>query len=160
MIIDLRTCTDRKSGEYSIVSSFCGRAYKLFRSKPEVPPRRMKEGRREIFLRQCEAYRVASSFVYLAKHIPAYFGTITIDDVIGESGESIKDDFLLDCCYVTEQLDGAEYKVTAANVLENYPHVAEERKRMENYRIRTMDASVFYADDPERFKIIDFEMEF
>ena len=31
---------------------------------------------------------------------------------------------------------------------------------MENYRIRTLDASGFNAAAPKNFKIIDFEMEF
>jgi hypothetical protein len=159
MIIDLRTSADTKFGEYSLVYPFEGRAYKLFKSKPEVPPRRTREGRREIFERQCEAYQRASEFIYLMKHIPSYFGRVTIDDVIGLSGLSTKDDYLLDCCYVTELLDGPEFKVTDPVVMEKYPHISEERRRLENYRIRTMDASVFYADDEARFKFIDFEME-
>ena len=160
MIIDLRNCPDFKSGEYSIVYAFEGRAYKLFRSKPEVPPRRTREGRREIFNRQCEAYNTAASFAFLAQHIPQFFGTVEVEDVISVNGESIKDDFLLDCCYVTELVEGVENKVTDAVVLEQYPHIGDERKRLENYRIRTMDASVFNAQDTKKFKIIDFEMEF
>jgi hypothetical protein len=159
MIIDLRACGDVKSGAYSIVHVFEDRAYKLFRSKPEVPPRLTEDGRREIFIRQCQAYRVALSSGTIAKHIPMYFGTITVEDVIWKSGDSIKDRFLLDCCYVTELLDGPEHKVTDAVVLENFPHIAEERKRLEQYHIRTMDSSVFYAYDQERFKIIDFEID-
>jgi hypothetical protein len=57
--IDLRKCLDYKTGEYSIVYAFQGRSYKLFRSRPEVPPRRTRAGRREIFERQREAYHVA-----------------------------------------------------------------------------------------------------
>ena len=136
------------------------RAYKLFRSKPEVPPSRTREGRREIFRRQCEAYRVARSFGYLAAHIPLYFGTIEVEDVISTEGESIKDDFLLDCCCVTERLEGMEHKVMHEMILTQSPHVLDERKRLENYRIRTEDDGVFNGDDPTAFKLIDFEMEF
>jgi hypothetical protein len=120
MTIDLGKCPDYKTGEYSIVYALGGRAYKLFRSKPEVPPRRTREGRREIFERQCEAYRVAGSFAFLSQHIPQYFGTIEVEDVISTEGESIKDDFLLDCCYVTELVSGTENKVTDAVIIEQY----------------------------------------
>ena len=158
MIFDLRH--GYKEGVYSIVYFLDDRAYKLFRSRPEVPPRQTREGRREIFNRQCEGYRVAASFAYVSAHIPQYFGNMVVEDVISTRGSSIKDDFLLDCCYVIERLVGQENKVTDDVVLEQWPHVFEERRRLESYRIRTMDASVFNADDPTGFKLIDFEMEF
>jgi hypothetical protein len=108
------------------VYAFQGRAYKLFRSRSEVPPRRTRAGRREIFERQREAYHVEGNFAFLAQHIPQYFGTVEVEDVISTEGESIRDGFLLDCCYVTELLNCTENKVTDAVVLEQYPHVSEE----------------------------------
>jgi hypothetical protein len=100
------------------------------------------------------------NFTFLAQHIPQYFGTVRVEDVISTEGESIKNGFLLDCCYGTELLTGTENNVTDAVVLEQYPHVSEAGRRMENYRIRTLDASGFNAAAPKNFKIIDFEMEF
>ena len=74
MIIDLRH--GYKHGAYGIVYLHEDRAYKLFRSTPEVPPRQTREGRREIFNRQCEAYKVAGSFAYLSAHVPQFLALL------------------------------------------------------------------------------------
>jgi hypothetical protein len=82
-----------------------GRAYKLFLSGPENPPRQTKTGRKRVFESQCVAFRLLSQDPWLQSHAATLFGQCMVDDVIGEYGTSVKDDYLLDCCYSIELLD-------------------------------------------------------
>src|SRR5258707_201119 len=112
MVIDLSAHKGFKSGAYAIVCPVDGKAYKIFMSGPEVPPRMTREGRRRVYESQCAAYELASGDEFLRKHVPHYFGAVTVENVIGTGGASIKEDFLLECCYATELLEGPELKVT------------------------------------------------
>jgi hypothetical protein len=77
--------------------------------------------------------------------------------VIGEDGISIKECFLLDCCYAIEILDGKETKFPT-NYVESYSHLADAVRRFKNLGIDLTDSSAFNIDDSLRFKFIDFEM--
>ena len=79
-----------------------------------------------------------------------------MDNVIGEDGLSLKDSFLLDCCYSMELLDGKETKFPT-NYVETYSHLADAVRRFRNLGIDLTDSSAFDIDDPLRFKFIDFE---
>lgn len=156
MIIDLRLHKKLQGGFSASVFAIEDKAYKLF-SSIEVPPRHTTEGRREIFRSQCAAFDAASGDALLKIHVPTFFGPCPIEDVIDADGRSIKDRYLLDCCYALELLSGSEMKVVEAK--QTYSHIAEIVIRFTGRSIRTSDASVFNYSDPYGFKVIDIEME-
>jgi hypothetical protein len=92
MIIDKRVHPLLGSGVYADVFAVDGRAYKLFKSGPEAPPRQTREGRRRIFQSQTEGYQRIGNHAWLSSHVPTYFGTRTIEDVIDECGNTTKAD--------------------------------------------------------------------
>lgn len=146
-------------GFYADVFSVEGRAYKLFKNGPEVPPRQTREGRRRIFERQCEAFRTAAADSYLENHIAQFFGIITVENVIDKDGVSVGAEYLLDCCYAIELFGPGhtEAKATAPDVrwLE---HIDTAFRRFRQLGIHALDSSVFDYADPQRFKFIDIEM--
>ncbi len=157
--------THRKLGEgvYSVVYEIDGRAFKLFKRYPQFPPRQTEEGRRLVFRRQCDAYERAAHDPFLKNHTATYFGPCVIDDVVEADGISVKDAYLLDCCYAVEVVGGRETKTASALQLsefEKYPHIRAAVNRLAEIGIEVGDSSVFDVDDPERFKFIDFELPF
>jgi hypothetical protein len=156
-------------GVYADVFEVDGRAYKLFLSGPESLPRQTKAGRKRVFESQCEAFRSLSKDPWLQSHAATFFGNCTIDDVIGEDGTSVEDDYLLDCCYSLELLDLGEViqetglyrnEAKAWSVgCDDHWHMKEAKARFKALGISTMDASVVFPNDPEKFKFIDFEIE-
>lgn len=83
---------------------------------------------------------------------------MTIGDVISAAEDSISKDYLLDCCYKLELLNGSDLKLTTNGLRANNPHLEEAQRRFHKLSINVLDASVFHATDPSRFKFIDFEM--
>ena len=96
MVIDMRSYL--KSGNYADVFAVGGRAYKLFKSGPDVPPRQTKEGRRRVFESQCKAFRLAPLDPFLRCHTAEFHGVQILEDVIDADGKSIQGSYLLDCC--------------------------------------------------------------
>jgi hypothetical protein len=143
-------------GVYATVFRIGSVVYKLFRSRPEVPPKQTLEGRRRVYGDQCEAYRVACADTYLANRIAYFHGPAIVTDVLDAEGRTIKDAYLLDCCYAIELLDGEETKFPR-NYRAQYPHVDSAIKRFEQHGIDIGDSSVFRICDPDRFKFIDFD---
>jgi hypothetical protein len=166
MIIDMNVNRLLGSGVYADVFELYGRAYKVFRSRPEVPPRQTREGRRRVFQGQCEAFRLLSHNVWLQNHTAAFHGICTIDDVIARSGVSVKSDYLLDCCYILELLDPGDadpetglFRNEAKVDVGAYDHLREAVAQFNYLGISTLDSSVFCSADPEKFKFIDIEMK-
>src|SRR5687768_16872963 len=100
MIVDFRSHRNIGGGVYADI--FGDRAFKLFKSGPAVPPRQTAQGRRRVFECQCEAFRVANSDSWLSGHVAAFYGVAILEDVIGVDGGSLRDTYLLDCCYSIE----------------------------------------------------------
>jgi hypothetical protein len=157
IVVDLRKNRLIDRGVYAKVFDVEGRAYKLFLRVDGIPPKQTVAGRRSTFFAQCEAYERASLDFFLKDHVATYFGPCAVDNVIGEDGISIKEWFLLDCCYAIEILDGKETKFPT-NYVESYSHLADAVRRFKNLGIDLTDSSAFNIDDPLRFKFIDFEM--
>ena len=159
MTIDIRRNRLVGSGVYADVFAVANRAYKLFKSGPEIPPRQTKEGRRRIFNWQCEAFRIAAGDPWLGRHIAQFHGVCLISDVIDSTGVSVRSSYLLDCCYVMELFGPGENdsKVTAEWV-EGHDHIVKARRQFNELGISTHDSSVFEHGDPEWFKFIDIEM--
>ncbi|MGA3238711.1 MAG: hypothetical protein ABSG03_20730 [Bryobacteraceae bacterium] len=99
MVISFKTDRRLGDGAYSVVYELNGRAFKLFKRYPQVPPRQTEEGRRLTYQHQCEAYELASCDSLLKHHIATFYGRVAIEDVIDTDGRSVKDSYLLDCCY-------------------------------------------------------------
>lgn len=83
--------------------------------------------------------------------------------MVDVDGTSIKESFLLDCCYAIEVLGGIETKTASArqfSEFEKYPHITKAVSRFAEIGIEVIDSSVFNAEDPEHFKFIDFELAY
>jgi len=160
MVIDFTLHKQLGSGgAYADIFSVDGKAYKLFKSGPEFPPRQTREGRRRVYASQVEAYSRAGCDPELSRHTARFYGPCVIEDVIGLDGNSIRDTYLLDACYAVEILIGDELKVTATEAVEKYPHITKARIAFERLGIQTSDASVFNYNDAEKFKFIDIETQ-
>ncbi len=161
-------------GNYAHVFELDGKAYKLFLAGPEILPRQTRDGRKRVFKSQVEAYQLLFRDPWLQNHSATFYGVCTIEDVIGGDGNSLRDDYLLDCCYALELLDLGEidpitgfYMNEAKLVwlkhghLTSYyeNHVKDAEARFKMLGIATMDSSVLFYRDPETFKFIDFEIE-
>lgn len=155
----------RKLGEgaYSVVYEVDGRAFKLFKRYPQFPPKQTEGGRRLTFQHQCQAYEKASGDPFLTNHIATYYGQCIIDDVIDTEGSSVKEPYLLDCCYAVEVMGGSETKTASTlrlGEIEQFAHIREATDRFTSIGIAFLDSSVFDAADPERYKFIDFELPY
>jgi hypothetical protein len=161
MVIDRRIHRLRGSGEYGDIFEIEGRAYKLFKSWPEVLPRRTKEGRRQVFENQCAAYRLLSGNPWLERHAARFYGKQDVSQVIGDDGSIESDKYLLDCCYGLELIDSPDLvAVTLPGVREDHKHIRKAAEQFAALGIVISDASVFDHADSERFKFVDFETRF
>lgn len=147
------------AGYYSHVFALEDRAYKLFLSGPEVPPRHTKAGRKRVFECQCEAYLIAVNDPWLRRHVAQFYGRCVVENVLDDGGMSVRGNYLLDCCYAVELFAAEKSKVKAREEsLLAKIHINEAIQRFTERGINALDADVFDAADPDRFKFIDFEM--
>jgi hypothetical protein len=160
MIIDIRSHRQVGCGVYADVFAVADRAYKLFRSGPEVPPRQTKEGRRRVFESQCEAFGRAGGDPWLRDHVAAFHGVCVLEDVLDENSGSLQSAYLLDCCYSIELFGPGEidFKATTEWV-RAHEHIGTALHRFAQLGIAALDSSVFRYDDPEGFKFIDIELK-
>ena len=157
-IVDMRIHRQLGIGVYSDVYEVDGRAYKLFRNGPELPPKQTTNGRKQVFENQCEAYRLALNDELLRHHIPEFHGPANIQDVVDREGKSIPEYYLRKCCYSMSICEGKDDPVALHSKI--YKHVEEALRRFRNLGIHAHDGSIFLAFDPEAFQIIDFETPF
>jgi hypothetical protein len=139
-----------------------GLVYKLFASgqyptnvrqrltRPEDDSRR-----RNTFLSECAAYQRAGQHPYLRNHVPRFFGQFVIQDVT-EGDQSVAHNYILECCYAMEYITGVATKLGGYRP----EHIQRALSAFLEAGIRHLtDASVFFPDDPENFKFIDFAIE-
>jgi hypothetical protein len=108
------------------------------------------------FESECRAYEIAAQDVFLRVHIPGSFRRCEIADVV-EYGESVTTNYLLQCCYTMEYIEGVAVKLAA---IEHLSHIDDALRAFHHTGIAyTTDASVFLAEDPQKFKFIDFALE-
>jgi hypothetical protein len=158
-VLDMRVHRVLGSGVYSDVFEVDGMAYKVFKGWPSVPPRQTIDGRRLVFRAQCDGYERAGACPPLSSHIPRFYGVRRVDDVLDRAGQSIRRQYILDCCYVMDRIVGKSRKWPSVNNPELYPHIAAMQSRCEGLHIAVLDADVFRHADPERFVVIDFETD-
>jgi hypothetical protein len=113
---------------------------------------------RRTFQSECWAYGLAHQHSYLTKHVPAFYGTVPVVDIIDSNGKSLSNQYLLDFCYSLAFVHGPAEKLSA--YLGTSAHVDELARAFNEKGIRYFrDASVFNPNDGETFKVIDFAME-
>jgi hypothetical protein len=158
MIIHLKSHKVLGKGAYAHVFQVADRAFKLFLRFPEFPSKQTEKGRRETFISQCEAYQRASFDLRLRKHIADFYGACIIEDVLDSRGQSIKEEYLLDCCYVMKLLSGEDKKFTTSGLREAPQYLWNAYTRFLHVGINLGHSSIFNADDADRFKFIDFDL--
>ena len=93
-----------------------GRVYKVLVSEPERGlPRSLSAAalnaiRRDNFVSQVDAYRIAGTDPILLAHIPQFFGTVQAAAVHDAAGRIVSNEYLLDACYVVQRLEGRDEK--------------------------------------------------
>jgi len=139
------------------------RAYKLFKRRDQngLPDPHQKDHelmRRAICDSEIAAYRLLQSHPHLAHHAPQFFGHAPVTDVLDSEGRSIKDDYLLDCCYCMSHIQGRAEKVSGGR--EKLPHAASLLREFEQVGISYVrDCSAFFLCDPVHICLIDFGIE-
>ncbi|MGA8870285.1 MAG: hypothetical protein WB460_04055 [Candidatus Acidiferrales bacterium] len=112
--------------------------------------------RRKTFESECRAYEIAAQDAFLRGHIPGSFRRCEIADVV-EDGKSVAADYLLACGYAMDYIEGFAAKLRTVGHL---AHIREAEQAFHRAGIaHTSDASIFIADDPEKFTFIDFVVE-
>lgn len=160
MTIDFKLNRLLGSGVYGDVFEVGTSAFKLFRSKPIAPPRQTPIGRKRLFECQCQAFKIAASHSWLREHTASFEGTRLIEDVLDQSGRSIRSEYLLECCYETELFPPRTPEAKAgANGVRSLQHIELAIQQFSLFGIDALDASIFDFDDPARFKFIDIQMK-
>jgi hypothetical protein len=104
---------------------------------------------------ECRAYESAAQDPLLREHVPHSFRRCDIAGVV-EHGESAAN-YLLQCCSAMEYIEGSAAKLA---MVEHLPRIGEALGAFQRAGVAyTTDASVFFAEDPQRFKFIDFAVE-
>jgi len=152
------------------------KAYKLFISynhpnlngtcKEEIGEFKTNEYRKKVFKTEIKAYYLVQKSSLLKAHTPKYFGVITADKVF-DKDSNVTYQYLTDCCYKIEFIDGCVNKLYGLSVMKNLLEPMEKKlnfklvdilKEFQQYKINYInDASVIYND--KEFKIIDFGTE-
>lgn len=115
------------------------------------------ERRRKTFLSECLAYERAAWHPFLCHHVPQSFHRPTVADVT-DSTEVASHLYLLDCCYAMEYIDGDAWKL--GELLDRPTHIEQALQSFGEAGIRHLsDASIFFPDDSQNFKFIDFAMD-
>ncbi len=86
--------------------------------------------RRDTFSAECDAYDIAMANPGIRRHVPDFFGRVEISDVLDENGISMAMNYLLDCCYSIEYVNGNEMKLGFYAEESCPPHVVELLRQM------------------------------
>jgi len=156
MVIDLRKHENEKlyHALYSDIFAAEDRVYKLFKKYNDP---NFDDRSRTKFTAQCDAYVRAAGDTIIGRHVAEYYGACSVERVLDADGVDVTNRYFLDACYGIERLYGPDLKVNDEEILSNCAYVFEIRRRFEDFGIDTSDSSVFFFNDPDRFKLIDFE---
>lgn len=152
----LNTKNTLGEGAFGVVlrSGDGSRAYKLFRRVGDKPG----EYGRLLFESELRAYQIAHSDTRVARHVPAFYGGATIEKLIDPERGDLSEHFHLEHCIVMERIHGEDRKL-GPHGGDRHPHVCRIVDRLHRVDVLfTEDISVFFRDDPDKFKIIDFGM--
>jgi hypothetical protein len=130
-----------------------GWVYKLF--KTSAWDRTLgDEERRRTFSYELKAYEIASADETLRNFIPVFHGQIQVTRVVDTDGTDISDRFFLDHCYALNEVEGPEKKI-----LQQYGRLEHVKRMVREFHVRGIryleDASIFFAEEPDKMKVID-----
>jgi len=151
-------------------------AYKLFKSynhpdlngtcKEEIGEDKTNEYRKKVFKTEIKAYDLVQKSSLLKAYTPKYYGVITADKVFDKDND-VTYQYLTNCCYKMEFIDGCENKLYGLSEMINLLEPVEKKLKFklvdiiiefQRYKINYInDASVIHND--KEFKIIDFGTE-
>ncbi|HYW45780.1 MAG TPA: hypothetical protein VE959_23145 [Bryobacteraceae bacterium] len=118
-----------------------------------------EQRRRNTFGAECKAYVIASRDSALSPHVPQSFERPEIEDVLDNRGGSVRGEYLVDCCYCMEFIDGGQPE-KIGSCRSAYPHIERAEIAFKTANIRYMaDCCVFFPHDEQNFKFIDFAVE-
>lgn len=145
----------RPPGEAAVYKLFVSNRHQTTMTQGLTNPAE-NERRRAVFESECAAYEIAAQDSFLREHVPASFRRIAVSDVL-DGDASAAAAYLRNCCYSVEYIDGVARKLGGVPAL---PHIEMAVWAFRRAGILHMsDASVFFADDPRRFKFIDFAVK-
>lgn len=118
-----------------------------------------EQRRRNTFDAECNAYKIASQDSALNSHVPGFFDRTKIEDILTNQNVSVRGEYLIDCCYGMEFIDGGQPdKIGLCRSA--YPHIKEAERVFRRAGVDYMeDCSVFFAHDEQNFKFIDFAVQ-
>ena len=94
---------------------------------------------------------------HLCHHIPLSFHRPAVADVTDSTGVA-SHLYLLDCCCAMEYIDEDAWKL--GELPARPTHIEQALRIFREAGIRHLsDASIFFPDDSQKFKFIDFAME-
>jgi hypothetical protein len=130
-----------------------GRVHKLF--KTSAWDNTVSDAdRKRTFGYELEAYKIAASDETLRNYIPRFHGQLQVTKVIDTDGTDISGRFFLDHCYCLDLIQGPETKIGA--VMGGIAHIERMVKEFHERGVMYLeDASVFFAADEAKTKVID-----
>lgn len=115
--------------------------------------------RRNTFLSECAAYDRAGLHPYLRHHIALLADRYVIENVT-DGARSVAHQYMLDHCYAMEYISGSARKFGQYPSDSRPEHIQKALRTFYEAGIcHLIDASVFFPDDPDNFKFIDFAIE-
>jgi hypothetical protein len=115
--------------------------------------------RRNTFISECEAYDRAAQHPFLRNHVARSFRRCVIEDVTGPAG-CVADRYMPDCCCAMEYMEGVPTKIGELFIESRPDHIRKALRAFREAGIHHLtDPSIFFPDDPEKFRFIDFAIE-
>ena len=150
MVLRSSDCTG--NGEFAHVfrTDRGGRVVKLY-SRVSNPAEDLMG--RNAFARERSAYQSVMGFADLKAHVPEFFGTPRVDDVIEEDGRSIAHRYHLDCALELAFVEGECLKFYE---LPDDTVARELLGRFDGRVAYDYDCSFFNWSDPNHIIVIDF----
>ncbi len=141
-----------------------GKVFKLFRKRDENNKLQDLGDhepalRRAAFDSEVAAYRIAMSSAAICPLVPKFHGEVVVEKVLTKDGTDISCQFLLDCCYVIDFIEGAEHEKFTHTLAAQHIHLREAIHAFESNGIKHWnDGTVFHPTNQALTKIIDFAL--
>jgi hypothetical protein len=141
-----------------------GRVYKLFKERDQNNQlgdlgEHEPVLRRAAFNSEVAAYGVAMGVPAIVPLIPAFQGTVVVEQVLDADETDISDHYLLDCCYVIDFVEGGPPAKFTPAVAAQHPHLqALTAAFAANGVNHWQDGAVFNAANPALTKVADFAL--
>lgn len=159
MLLQLKDRIAEGGFAHIFTSGTPGRIVKLFLRQEHVHDPAVDSFDHEVISRavwdaECGAYELLIQHPDLARHAPQFFGRVAVEDVLEESGRSVLQQYVPDCGYEIEHIEGQDTKIGTlpSHVLALIEPIIE--KFEEAGVTFTGDASCYLEINP--IKIIDF----